>query len=233
MFLIERAFLHSSRVQLKASLRLLGFVLLACVARGEQPSEPCVLDVPVYGPTGSKLAFKITRVTGEGNPSVNLLSVHGDGIKFSAAGDRLLFPKALLGRSIVITLEDKDTKGGIVTRKLPLFACRQRTSSRWGINQALGDFSSLTIRGRLSGCTFSGDWWIRAMPMFGAQDYQAVYDGFVQSDGSFWLTGSMSGERQLVVIGKGREPVKTVGIDVAEGKPIDMGVVDLSGYCPK
>jgi len=232
MFLVARVFPHSN-MRLTATLRLLSFVLLALVVRGEGPSEPCVLDVPVYGPTGSKLAFKITRVAGDGNPNANLLSVHGDGIKFGAAGDRLLFPKALLGRSIVITLEGKGTKGGIITRKVPLFACRQRTSSRWGLNQALGDFSSLAIRGRLSGRTFSGDWWIRSMPMFGAQDYQAVYDGFVQSDGSFWLTGSMAGERLLVVVGKSREPVKTVGVDVAEGKPIDMGAVDLSGHCPK
>jgi hypothetical protein len=201
-------------------------------ARSEEPPEPCILEVPVYGPTGARLEYKISAVTGDIDPSINLLSVRIPGTRFKAEGNRLLFsPKAMLKRSIGITLEDKS--GHRIQRRIPLMVCRQRTSLRHGLVEGIGDASYLTIHGRLAGCHFQGDWWVRAMPMFGSQHQSTAYEGFVQSDGTFWLTGSMSGERHLIIFGKGRDPVRTVGFDVDEGKQNDMGLVELTGNCPK
>jgi hypothetical protein len=209
-----------------------GFVLLTIAgsARANQSEEPCVLEVPVYGPTGNKLDFKITGILDEPDSHVTPLPSPANGVKFGAVGNRFFFPKPMLGRSISIRLED--TTHNAVTVKIPLFDCRQRTSARWGFSYSSNaDVWALTVKGRLAGCQLSGDWWIRVMPMFG---YPAeVNEGVVQPNGSFSLTASLFGERYLLVIGKGREPVKTIGIDVAAGRTNDIGTVDLGGHCPK
>ncbi len=69
--------------------------------------------------------------------------------------------------------------------------------------------------------------------MFGGHDRVLVIDGYVQSDGAFWLVLDAYGVRHVLIIGKGREPVKVIGLDVTVGKKIDAGVIDLNGQCPR
>lgn len=197
---------------------------------GRADEQPCILEVPVFGPTGSKLDFKITALMADADSDVNVLAAPSRDAKFGAVGSRLLFPKPMLGRSVRIKLED--AMHHAITVKIPLFDCRQRTSARWGFNYGSNaDVWALTVKGRISGCQFSGDWWIRAMPMFGYPG--AVHEGIVRPDGSFSLTASLDGERYLMVIGTNSEPVKAIGVNVAAGMTNDIGKVDLSGSCPK
>ncbi len=111
--------------------------------------------------------------------------------------------------------------------------CPQRVSLRFGVADAYGDVSFQTVRGRLSGCKFTGDWWIRAMPMFGTYSPPMPVEGWIQEDGSFSISGQMDGERYIVIIGKAKSPLKTVGIDVTAGRAADAGVIDMSSACPK
>lgn len=218
------------RPQNLSPIRLVGILLVSFASMGRADEQPCVLEVPVFGPTGSKLDFKITALMGDADSDVNALASPSRGAKFGAVGSRLLFPKPMLGRSVRIKLEDAmhDT----VLVKIPLFDCRQRTSARWGFNYGSNaDVWAQTVKGRMSGCQFSGDWWIRAMPMFGYPG--AVHEGMVQPDGSFSLTASLDGERYVIVFGRNREPVKAIGVNVAAGMTNDIGKVDLSGSCPK
>ena len=68
------------------------------------------------------------------------------------------------------------------------------------------------------------------MPMFGTF---RVLEGHIGQDGTFELTGSMQGERHLMIIGKDKQPVKVVGIDVTVGTHNEQGTIDLTGSCPK
>jgi len=71
--------------------------------------------------------------------------------------------------------------------------------------------------------------------MFGGlTDARVVHEGYLhKADGSFRITASMQGERHIVVIGRGRDPVISLGVDVVEGgQHNDVGTVDLRGKCP-
>lgn len=71
--------------------------------------------------------------------------------------------------------------------------------------------------------------------MFGGQtDARIVHEGYLdKTDGSFRITASMQGERHIIVIGWGPDPVISLGVDVvAGGRDNDVGTVDLRGKCP-
>jgi len=105
-----------------------------------------------------------------------------------------------------------------------------------GIREGLGtgDVAWSVIKGRINGCTLAGDWWIRAVPMFGSQDSPIIHEGFINlSDGAFWIPSSIHGERHIIVIGRDKEPLKVLAFDAAEGGKNDVGAVDLSNSCPK
>jgi hypothetical protein len=79
----------------------------------------------------------------------------------------------------------------------------------------------------------AGDWWLRAMPMFGGHEERTAYEGYVHpSDATFALTAGLFGERHLLVLGHGKFPVKTFSVDVTVGTKNDVGVIDLSATCP-
>jgi hypothetical protein len=68
--------------------------------------------------------------------------------------------------------------------------------------------------------------------MYGNQGL--ISDGYISpSDGSFRVPVSTTGGRHILVIGKEKTPLRSMGIDVTAGEKNDMGVVDLSGSCPK
>lgn len=201
-------------------------------AAGASLVEGCLVQVPLYGPKGERIDAKVSRVTVDNGRAVDVLSSRAPTqIRVRVLGDSIAFPKRLLRQTLRVTVTTPT--GSTIAARVPLFACRQRTSIRTGLLEAAGDFYAITVKGRLTGCSLSGDWWVRAMPMFGSQFHAAIYEGIVEPDGTFFLSGNMSGERYIVVIGRDGKPVKTIAVDVVEGGNNDVGAVNLRGLCPQ
>jgi hypothetical protein len=200
--------------------------------------ETCVVEVPVYNESGSRLAFRVTRVSPKSDREMNLLTAVPQYV--SAEGDKVVFrtdslPKdSLRERRVLITLEDPG--GHTVVRPVILRECPQRASVRFGQSERpVADVAAVAVRGHLTGCKFDGDWWVRALPMFGGTHpwEDAINDGYVKPDGTFDFTVNAEGVRHLMVVGKGKDPIKAVGFDVTLGENSDLGSIDLRGQCPK
>jgi hypothetical protein len=213
-------------------LSLWPFIMLgaSCFA-ASQPS--CVVDLAVYGPRGDRTATMLLSVNpppGEGVANnIDFLTTELEQYRMSWDGNRLHFPEALLGRTVMLTLQDE--VGRKFKTRITFVACQQRTSVVHGQLDSGADVGASTITGRISGCKTIGDWWIRATPMFGSQ---LSYEGRIsQTDGTFHLTANLAGERYIIVIGKDKEPLKVLATDVVIGGKNEMGVLDLTGVCPK
>lgn len=208
--------------------------MLPCAYFAAEPPPPCILDVPVYDPHGNRLPFNVVGLTVEVEGSkTELLGKEIDGIRITSKGDRVFFSSArIIGTGpIEVTLES--SKRDLIKTKVYIAACRLRRSLFYGQSDLGYDVTSVFIRGRFSGCRFTGDWWVRAMAMFGGHLGSALEDGYVESDGAFWLYVGATGVRRLLVIGKGKQPIRVVGFDVTVGKEHDIGNIDLSGSCPQ
>jgi hypothetical protein len=208
---------------------------LVVPARAEGSLPACSLNVPVYDPKGAKLAFRIATVTPEGNDGIDLLTIQQKEYRVAVRGDTLYFQAGLIGKRR-LTLVMQDESGKRITTHVSLMHCQQRMSVEYGVLSSLGtgDVAWSTVSGRLTGCNLAGDWWIRALPMFGGQGSQIIHEGFIRSsDGTFWIVSSVHGERHIIVVGKDRQPVKAFAFDVVEGARNDTGVIDLTGLCPK
>ncbi|MEW5978836.1 MAG: hypothetical protein AB1898_23830 [Acidobacteriota bacterium] len=193
---------------------------------------PCFLEVAVYDPHGMRLPFRITGVhPPKGNDTrINLLTDNRSEGRISARGDRLFFPESAIHRSLRIALSDG--KAVLVTDEITLWSCQQRWSVQHGILETGFDTAWTLIKGRVGGCSITGDWWLRALPMFGA--VSLTYEGYVSPrNGSFRIAVGNMGGRHILIIGKDRAPVKTLAVDVVGGGDNDVGLVDLSGSCPK
>lgn len=209
------------------------FVLLACfacVSCSEEP--PCRVYLPVYDQFGDRLdQFRVTRVTprkGEG-PQVNLMTLFPQNVR-RADNDELILDRSLFGRVLEVTLENQ--RQTEVTQPVFFMQCSQRVSVRVGVSEAYGDTVYESLTGRLTGCRFTGDWWVRAINMFGPWTAPAIPEARVEEDGSFRLSGHMEGERHIVVIGKDKSPVEAVGVNITKAGINDLGTIDLSGRCP-
>lgn len=188
----------------------------------------CAVDVRVYDPRGNRLQFRVTRVSVQESPEQNLLASKPGVVETS--GDRLLFLNRLLRRVFVATIED--TAGRRMKKQFILMQCPQRVSARFGVLETYGDVSFQMLQGRFSGCQFTGDWWVRAMPMFGDFSTLGAVEGQVGRDGSFALSGQISGERHVIVVGKDAKPIWVFAADVTLGRSNDVGLIDLAGRCP-
>ncbi len=192
----------------------------------------CALDVIAYDPFGNRLDFRVTRVSPEGNDKINLLSLTHGTLRVTSTKGRVTFSdRSALGRVVRITASN--SRGDSWSNKVVLMQCPQRTSVRVGESDTIGLVTYTTLSGRATGCEFMGDWWVRAMPMFGISTDSEVFEGYIQKDGTFQLSGPMRGERHIVVLGRDKQPVEAVGVDVTVGKVDNIGVVDLTGSCPK
>lgn len=216
---------NAIRVALIALLPLLN----ACTAGS--PSPPCFLNVSLYDARGNPLQFKITKVSlVERNPGTNLLTMKESQLRLAAGSQRLLFPEQALGADLEVTLSFGDRDG--IKARVTLAECEQRWSVQGGWLSSEFDTSGATVTGRLAGCVLSGDWWIRAMPMYGGQGI--ISDGYINPvDGSFRVPVATTGGRHILIFGKEKTPLKSLGIDVTAGEKNNMGLVDLSGSCPK
>ena len=197
---------------------------------------PCFVDLPVYDARGNRLAFNIVSAK-QLEPPENVRSLGRD-IHIPENGSRLTFSKRALQSGFEITLKGPDNRQ--IKRQVELVACRQRTSLQFGELDSGGDAAGSTILGRITKCRLQGDWWVRVMPMFGADwgnrphGPPVCHDGHVRlTDGSFVITGAMRGERHILVVGRGRDTVKVVGIDVVAGGQNPLGDIDLTDACPK
>jgi hypothetical protein len=147
----------------------------------------------------------------------------------SAGAERLLFDESVISASIEVTLSGGN--GAEIKKRVTLMECQQRWSVQYGILDTGRDVAWSTVTGRMLGCTLTGDWWIRAVPMY---EDGPISNGHVRlTDGSFSVPVGTRGGRHILVIGKDRTPVKVLGFDVVAGGKNDTGVVDLSGSCPK
>ena len=116
---------------------------------------------------------------------------------------------------------------------MPLFSCRQRFSWRAGKQQDAGyDVSVSTLIGRVHGCPLSGDWWVRVVTMFG-RTAGLAHEGFLDPTGHFLVESSFTGERHILILGKGREVVTATGINLKVGAKNVAPDLDLSSSCPK
>jgi hypothetical protein len=216
--------------------RFLGCTLLLIVhvVLAEEPPPPCFLEVPVYDPLGSRLSFDIRSVTVEnGGKKLDLLKNSADGISVTAKADRLYFSSSRIvgSRPMEITLDGPH--GAHLTARIIVTQCRLRQSLFFGQSDLGFDVKGVNIRGRLSGCQFTGDWWVRSMPMFGPSESADVEDGYVEPSGQFWISVGATGVRRLLVIGKGSQPVRAIAFDVTVGKPRhDIGLISIAGGCP-
>lgn len=227
-----------AREMLLPNLQLAILLLMASVSitSSAQAQPACSAHLPVYDAKGAHLQFRIVDVrpdTGEKDmDKIDLLHTEKGEYRLKADGETLYFSKAWIGgKAVRVTLEGP--KGAKVYGRVRFLACEQRTSFRYRQLDTGFDVGWSTITGRLSGCEFMGDWWIRAMPMFGGPELSPSFEGYVRPDGRFSIDQGMDGVRHIIVVGKGNQPVKTFTVDVVVGGKNDAGTVDLHGLCPK
>jgi len=200
---------------------------MGCAEAGQ---EACVVEVPVYDAFGSRLDFRVTRVSPQHKSDVNLLKEAPKLI--GSRGHRILFyDHSIITRAFEVTLEGP--KGARVTTEMIVMDCPMRRSLFYGQSDIGHDVWGVRVAGRLSGCHFAGDWWVRALPMFGGHGGVHAVDGTVKSDGTLSLVVGAYGVRHILVIGKDKQPIKVIGFDVTIGKESNIGVVDLGGHCPE
>ena len=189
------------------------------------------MELPVYDSTGNRTPFRVVSVAPEQNPGINLLERVPELIR--AEGTDIWFSsgKHVMGRPMIV--EPRNHAGSDLSTTIYLSQCPQRHSLRVGVSETgLGDVSGETIRGRLTGCRFTGNWWVRAMPMFGeGEGPETVFEGYIHPNGEFSLSGGMHGERHILIFGSGRRPVFALGFDVVLAGENLLGVIDLSGKC--
>jgi len=222
---------HSSCVTRQLISAFAVFLLSATASKAQEPAPPCVVEVPVYSPSGYLLPFRVTRVTPSQDKASDLLSIGRVFKTTTANGYRVIFSSdKIVSREIEVTLQDP--KRVTVKTHFVVTSCRLRRSVFLGQSDTAADVTGIGMTGQLKGCKFDGDWWVRAVPMFGGHDKVFVIDGYVHSDGNFWLVFGY-GVRHLLIIGKGKEPIKTIALDATGDKRIDAGIIDLNGLCPK
>lgn len=222
--------------QMWIKIRLLAYCTLLCIllpmaAYTAGPESECFVRLPVYGPHGDHLPFRVASVRVDVKDGIDLLSTDDPKRHARADGEKFYFPKPLLHTPVRVTLQND--QGDIATGRIVLTSCKQRASLRYGELDSGGDVAWTSIRGRLSSCAFDGDWWIRATPMFGDVFSSPAFDGQIAADGTFSVPVE-EGVRYIIIVGKGNQPVRTCTFDVTRGGLAnDVGNIDLSGACPK
>ncbi len=206
---------------------------MCAIFSGVDARELCFVDLPVYDAAGERMSTNITAVRRAGQDnSIDFLLTNQSEYRMTAAGDRLYFPERAISAVVEITMTLKSRVS--IKRRVALMGCQQRTSLQFGQADSGADVRTSTIKGRIAGCSTVGDWWIRAMPMFGGHDDPATYEGYIRGkDGVFLLTASLRGERHIIIIGKDKQPIKVLAFDVVVGGQNEIGSVDISGLCPK
>lgn len=209
---------------------IIWLVLCSVALRAE--GKMCEAYLPVYGAAGDLLPSRVTGVFATNNPkAANLLFERR--IKITVRGNKLDFPAEAVDRSIFIDIELVGRRYVIERSILFLGACQMLRSYQIGIlNAGIGDSSSESVSGRLIGCTDYTGWWIRAVPMFGELKNE-LFEGRVLTDGRFIVFGNTDGRRFALMIGKGKEIIKSIGVNIVAVGVNKTGDIDVSGLCPR
>ncbi len=211
-------------------LQVLMLVLSAGVVAAADQRPPCSLDLPTYDAVGNRLAFKIISVSPR-EEGVNLLTSKPRGFSLVVDENRLYFSENLIAKGpFKITLGDQT--GRRLTRSVVLTGCQGRISFQYGERATALDVGWVTVNGRIVGCALHGDWWIRALPMFGGHD-GPTFEGYIDAKTGRFSLNCIRGERHIVIIGKDTQPLRVLGTNVIMGGKNDIGTTDLSGLCPK
>jgi len=190
---------------------LLTLQFSAACARAQAARPRCFIDLPVFDSAGAPLLFKVTTLT-SGDPGLDSFTRQA-----VLDGNRIYFPERLVSAGVLhVTLTN--SRGRNLKTSLDLTSCRQRTSLQYGQMDTGMDVGISSISGRIAGCQMDRNWWVRAMPMFGGHIEYSTYEGYIDpTSGSFTITARMRGERHILVIGKWRDPVKVLGVNVTSG----------------
>jgi len=209
---------------------LIVFLICSENSRTQTQFTPCAVAIRVYSPSGNLLPFKIIQVTPTRGHVGNLLTAKNANVALSDNDLTILFPSnRILTREIEVLLQDERKR--TLTTRFIVNSCPLRRSLFAGASPIIADTTGFAVSGQLKGCNFDGDWWVRALPMFGGQDKLFVVDGYVSPSGKFSLA-LVYGVRHLIIIGKGKKPIKVLGVDVSTDQPIDAGLIDISNQCP-
>lgn len=213
-------------------------------AWAEARDLPCYLDVRVYDPEGNPLAFEVGGVVIEdiGVDILNTKAPEFQAAKVELDGSRIRYHSAVHGgpARYIISLRSED--GEPLTIPVYLGECKGRRSVIKGSVNSNLDAIGASYRGRLTGCRFDGDWWVRATPLFFPLDYQYssgvgdgpnwMPEGEVDGETGAFTVNAISGVRHLLIVGKGRDPVHVFARQTRNGDLADVGTVDLAGRCP-
>lgn len=214
---------------------LITLALVGCLACGSQEQEAsestCFTELMVYDPHGYKLPFVISGVFAKGRREEgDVRQIKGTPYGFGVKGARLSYSKRAIGIS-TLELVLVGPRGENVRTEVNLLACRQRNSVQHGNLHDGADAAASRLSGRIAGCNMDGDWWIKATPMFADNIFARAYEGLVNSDGSFEIVANFWGGRHIIVVGKEREPIKALSMDITEGGN-NFAMIDLGGLCP-
>ena len=197
-------------------------------------SQSCYVDILAYDAYGHRLPpVKIVSVkTTSKEDMLALRTPIGRFVVASSPTSRLYFPRQAPLPSADLVFGFVDASGKRHAEGITLLSCRSQVAVSLGQQETGADVSGSVIRGKLTGCSFSDEWWIRAFPMYGGQ-LTTTFTGSI-IDGNFEIIGGMKGVRSVIVIGFRKEPVKTFATNLlAGGSPNDLGTIDLSLYCKR
>ena len=193
---------------------------------------PCEVELKVVDGHGDSQHFSLTRVELIGT-NVDLLQ-HSALLKFgSGKVYKLTFMehKYAVRGPIALFLSVNGKKA--IKKVVTIGGCPQRLSIV--VDPGLlgpEDSVNMILVGKIKGCAITGDWWVRVYPMFGLEVTEASVEGTIKPDGGFVASGFMGGQRGLLIIGRGKQPIKVIGLDVYTGKTNQLGVIDLASSCP-
>ena len=132
----------------------------------ESPAGTCRVELAAYDASGNRVPAKIVSVVPVGG-AIDLRSAPSPEERAVVREGSMYFPSRWLrGRRIEVTL--KDETGTSIRQRVALSSCEQRTSIEFGAHDTGLDVSVSSLVGKFKGCKFEGDWWVRAVPMFGS-----------------------------------------------------------------
>ena len=205
--------------------------MLLFAATSQSLAASCQVELKVFNGYGDPLEFTISRVVPSGR-SIDLLT-YPDFLNFAPTNKHILvFSKETYAFRSPLDLFLRTSGQKLLSKHtVSVTNCPQRitivTDSLVGPNDSVGTL----VFGKIQGCKITGDWWVRVYPMFGSEKTDAAVEGTVQKDGSFQASGYMGGQRSLLIVGRGKEPVEVIGLNIYTGKINQIGTVDLTNRC--
>ncbi|MGC4052407.1 MAG: hypothetical protein QM757_24005 [Paludibaculum sp.] len=190
------------------------------------------VSIPVYNERGKKLQYSVTAV---------MPTKH---IKTEAAQPGWLaehgFNPKITGVDIVglpagnYTVWLKGPKGERVEREVIVFGgCLERLSQTVYEPRPArpGEADRDLITGRLEGCAFQGDWWVRLVPMTG--QFSRSFEGLVRRDGVIGIPGHFDVGRYVLLVGFADKVVRTSEVNLWPSQNLDsIGTISLLNSCP-